>query len=382
MSAVVFADIIGILSLVMGVAAFSLAATLTRRVGTRDPVSVPPFWRRVLRIRALPVSLQGDFMPAKRSTERVAFIANPTKEGMAEVREQAMRACSIRYLPQPMWLYTTADDPGEGAARRAIEAGAQVVVAIGGDGTVRSVASALAGTTVPLAIIPLGTGNIFARNMDLPLGDVPALLRVALEGRNTKVDVGWLTIGRSKKGDDERHAFLVVAGAGIDAEMVADADETLKMKFGWLAYFVSAIKHMGGRRISAKVSVDGSEEVSGQMRSVLFANVGRLPGGLIIAPDASAEDGLLDVVTLDARAGIVGWTGLFGNVIAQGAGFRQPAVLKAWGASRIDHARGSRITVEMDHLYKVQADGDNLGLARSVSVTVDPGALVVRRPRE
>ena len=382
MSAVVFADVIALVALVVAAAGFSLAATITRRVGTRDPVSVPPFWRRVLRIRALPVSLQGDFMPARRSTERVAFIANPTKEGMAEVREQAMRACSIRYLPQPMWLYTTPEDPGEGAARRAIESGAQVVVAIGGDGTVRSVASALVGTSVPLAIIPLGTGNIFARNMDLPLGDVPALLRVALEGRNTRVDVGWLALTRAREGHEERHPFLVVAGAGIDAEMVAGADETLKMRFGWVAYFVSAIKHMGGKRMSARVSVDGSAEVAGQMRSVLFANVGRLPGGLILAPDASAEDGALDVVTLDARAGIVGWTGLFGNVIAQGAGFRQPAVLKAYGASRIDHARGTHITVAMDQAYKVQADGDNLGMARSVTVTVDAGALVVRRPRE
>ena len=93
-----------------------------------------------------------------------------------------MRACSTRYLPQPMWLYTTEDDPGHGAAREAIEAGADVVVAIGGDGTVRAIAAELAGTEVPLAIIPMGTGNLFARNLDLPLGNTPALLRIALEG--------------------------------------------------------------------------------------------------------------------------------------------------------------------------------------------------------
>ena len=117
------------------------------------------------------------------------------------------------------------------------------------------------------------------------------------------------------------------------------------------------------------------------MRTVLFTNVGRLPGGLILAPDATAEDGLLDAVTLDARAGIVGWTGLFGNVIAQGAGLRQPEVLKAYGASRIDHARGARMTVTLDHLYKVQADGENLGLARKLTATADAGALSVRRPQ-
>jgi len=99
----------------------------------------------------------------------------------------------------------------------------------------------------------------------------------------------------------------------------------------------------------------------------------------MLVPDASAEDGWLDVATLDARAGIVGWTALFGNVVAQGAGLHMPEIIKAYGTSRIDHARGKSIVVAMDHMYKVQADGEGLGLARSVTATVDHGALLVRR---
>jgi diacylglycerol kinase family enzyme len=325
--------------------------------------------------------VDGEFGVIEKGAARIAFIANPTKAGISELREQALHACSIRYLTQPMWLSTTVDDAGSGAAQHAINGGADVVVAIGGDGTVRAVAEALAGTDVPLGIIPVGTGNIFARNMDLPLGDIPALLRIALDGRSVPTDVGRLLLNRGPKGPDEKHMFLVMAGVGFDAEMVAGADERLKRRLGWLAYFFAAIKHLGARRIHASVSVDGSPEVDGQMRTVLFANVGRLPGGLILAPDATADDGLLDAVTLDARAGIVGWTGLFGNVIAQGAGFRQPAVLKAYAASRIDHARGTTMTVTLDHLYKVQADGENLGLARKITATVDKGTLIVRRPQ-
>jgi len=382
MAHVVLTDVVAATALLTGGLGLSLAATITRRVGSRDPIAVPPLWRRVLRIKALPVSVEGDFGIVERGTDRIAFIANPTKASIAEVREQSMRACSSRYLPQPMWLYTTPEDAGGGAARQALAAGADLVIAIGGDGTVRAVASALAGSGVPLGIIPVGTGNIFARNMDLPLGDISALIRTALDGRSAPTDVGRVTLDRGPKGQSKEHVFLVMAGVGFDAEMVAGADERLKRRLGWLAYFFAAIKHLGSRRMSATVSVDDSPEVAGQMRTVLFTNVGRLPGGLILAPDANAEDGLLDAVTLDARAGIVGWTGLFGNVIAQGAGLRQPAVLKAYGASRIDHARGASMTVTLDHLYKVQADGENLGLARQITATVDPGALLVRRPAE
>lgn len=378
MSGVVLAEVVAFVALVFGVAGFTLAATITRRVGSRDPIAVPPFWRRLLGIKALPMPLLGEFSPAKRGRQKVAFIANPTKQGVAEVREQALRACSIRYLPQPMWLYTTVEDAGQGATAKALEAGADIVVAIGGDGTVRAVAGVLAGTNVPLAIVPLGTGNLFARNLNLPLGDVPTLLRIALEGHDSRVDVGWLTLDRRASGDPEREPFLVIAGAGMDAEMVAGADERLKRRFGWVAYFFAALKHLRARRISVEISVDGSEPVAGQLRSVLFANVGRLPGGLTVAPDASASDGALDVVSLDARAGIVGWTGLFGNVVAQGAGWRQPDIFKTYAASRIDHARGTTVTVTMQHPEPVQADGESLGMAKAVTARLDPGALVVR----
>ncbi len=366
-------------ALVIGVAGLLLSVSLTRRIGTSDPLAIPASWRKVLRIRALPEALHGDFAPTKRGTERIAFIANPTKSGISEVRERALRACSIRYLPQPMWLYTTPDDSGHKAAREALSADADVVVAVGGDGTVRAVAAELAGTGIPLAIIPMGTGNLFARNLELPLGDTAALLRIALEGDNTAIDVGWLDLDQGSRAADRRHVFLVMAGAGLDAEMVAGADERLKRRLGWFAYFFAALKHLGSRRMTVSVSVDGSDEVTTQMRTVLFANVGKLPGGLTLVPDASAQDGWMHVATLDARAGIVGWTALFGNVVAQGFGLRVPDVLKAYGASRIDHARGTSIVVTMNQPYKVQADGEGLGLARTVTATVDHGALLVRR---
>lgn len=369
------------LSLLIAITALTLAITITKRVSSRDPIAVPKFWRRVLRIRTVPPAAEALGM-VRDGTQRVAFIANPTKTGIAEVREQALRACSIRYLPQPMWLWTTAEDPGTGQAQTALAQGVDLIVAVGGDGTVRAVAEAVAGTSVALAIVPMGTGNIFARNYDLPLEDIPALLRTALEGEERQVDVGRLELVKTTGDTQEstKHLFLVMAGAGLDAEMVSGANDRLKRRIGWLAYFLAAIRHMGERRITASVSVNGSKPLKAQIRTVLLANVGKLPGGFQLIPDASSEDGILDIATLDARAGIVGWTELFGNVVAQGVGFRQPQILKAWGASRIDHASGQEVEIIMEKTQPVQVDGELLGHATHLRAVVEAGVLKLRVP--
>jgi len=370
---------VAVLALLVALLALSLATTITRRVGSRDPIAVPKPWRRVLGVTSvLPAAETVHLVQQRR--QRVAFVANPTKAGITEVREQALRACSIRYLAEPMWLHTTAEDPGTGQAREAVEAGADLVIAVGGDGTVRAVAEALAGTGVAMGILPLGTGNLFARNFDLPLEDIPALLRIALEGAEESVDVGWLQVERGGRKDPRRYPFLVIAGTGIDADMVGGTNDHLKKRLGWLAYFLALTKFMRKRRMTATVSIDGSTPLTGQMRTVLIANVGRLPGGFMLIPDASATDGRLDIASLDARAGIVGWTDLYTTVVAQGVGWNQPEILKAYRASRIDHARAHKVSIRMEHSQLVQVDGDLLGDATAIEAWVEPGALRLRVP--
>lgn len=381
MTLTIVALVVAAIALILAIASLALATTITKRVGVRDPMAVPRFWRRLLRIRPVPPA-PDTFVQPRDDNPRVAFIANPTKAGIAELREQALRACAIRYLPQPMWAYTTEQDPGTGMAREAIEAGADIVVAVGGDGTVRAVAEALVGTDIPMGILPMGTGNLFARNLGLPLGDTPGLMRTILEGVEEHYDVGRLEIERpdAPLGHATEHVFLVIAGAGFDAEMVAGADDRMKRRVGWLAYFFAAAKHLRERRMTATVSINGSTPVQGQMRTVLLANVGSLPGGFTLIPDASATDGKLDISTLDARAGIVGWTDLFGTVVAQGAGFRAPDILKAYRASRIDHTQAVEVDIRMEQPQKVQVDGEVLGRATALTARVDPGALLVRVP--
>src|SRR3954470_12890483 len=159
----------------------------------------------------------------------VAFVANPSKPDVARLRAAIERSRRDRDLPEPLWYETTVADPGIGQARKAVAEGADVVIAIGGDGTVRAVAEGLVGTGIPMGLMPLGTGNLLARNLDLPLSDPLAAMRIALEGRDRTIDVGWLRVLRWESDVDDPvaeaaddlpddpelprdHIFLVIAG--------------------------------------------------------------------------------------------------------------------------------------------------------------------------
>lgn len=363
--------------------------------------------RRALRAHGLDVPPSGGATSSEEGTgdsrdrERplVAFVANPSKPGVPALRDAAVRACSERYLPEPLWLDTTAEDPGIGQTRQALEKGARVVVAIGGDGTVRAVAEGLAGTDAAMAIVPQGTGNLLARNLDLPIDDVDELLRIALTGTDRRIDVGWLTVVRdeSEVSDDiaeadpkaaapsetppdakataRDHIFLVIAGLGFDAAMVADTDEDLKARVGWIAYFVAGMKHLRGRRMRLEMSADDEPWHPVRLRSLLFGNVGRLPGGITLLPDATIDDGWLDIGAIDTRGGLAGWTQLFGEVVMQRFGWRTETANKI---GRIDHSRCRSVRVRSRDPQQVQVDGDTIGSILEITARVEPASLTVR----
>ncbi|WP_263120550.1 diacylglycerol kinase family protein [Cellulomonas sp. RIT-PI-Y] len=322
----------------------------------------------------------------------VAFVANPSKTGVTDLRPQLRRACAEQYLPEPLWLETTPDDPGLGQTRQALERGADLVVALGGDGTVRAVAEGLVGTGVPMGLVPVGTGNLLARNLDIPIGDPLAAFQLAVDGVDRTIDVGWLRVLKFEsnvsddvaEADDDRpddsdlprdHIFLVIAGVGFDAAMVADADDDLKAKVGWIAYFVAGIKHLHGRRLRTTVRLDDSDGEPARVRSLLIGNCGRLPGGITLLPDAELDDGWLDIAAIDTRGGVAGWAQLFGEVVLQGVGVTPQLPAKI---GRIDHARAREVHIRIDGGEYVQVDGDVIGEVTELSARVDPGALVVR----
>jgi diacylglycerol kinase (ATP) len=325
----------------------------------------------------------------------VAFVANPSKPGVPDLRADVRRLCAEQYLPEPLWIETTPEDPGIGQTRGAVRRGADVVVALGGDGTVRAVAEGLVGTGVPMGLVPVGTGNLLARNLDIPIGDPLAAVQIALDGVDRTIDVGWLRVLRYEsdvvddvaeaddgpRADEDQprdHIFLVIAGVGFDAAMVADADDELKAKVGWIAYFVAGIKHLHGRRLRTVVQLDDAPATPARVRSLLIGNCGRLPGGITLLPDAVLDDGWLDIAAIDTRGGVAGWAQLFGEVVLQGVGVRSQLPARI---GRIDHARAREVHLEVSGGEYVQVDGDVLGEVSELSARVEPAALVVRVPR-
>ena len=224
--------------------------------------------------------------PVRR--DRAALVINPTKAGADEVRRLLLRISREEDWDDPLVLETTEDDPGEGPAREAVEQGVTVVIAAGGDGTVRAVAGVLTGTEVALGIVPLGTGNLLARNLDIVLDRHEWALRTALTGRSALIDTGKIRI--DPEGD--AHTFLVMAGIGFDAEVMGSVNEDLKDKMGWLAYVEAGSRSLLGHRVDVTISSDDGEEREAKIRSVVAGNCGRLQGGLWLFPDAVIDDGL------------------------------------------------------------------------------------------
>ncbi|WP_159792620.1 diacylglycerol/lipid kinase family protein [Puerhibacterium puerhi] len=411
---------VAVAAMVLAVVAFTVAAVVVMR--SRGRTGAAP---------------AGDPGAVERhpSGERLAVVVNPSKDGVEELVEVVRRVCSEAALPEPMFFETTIEDPGEGQARAALEAGADVVVAAGGDGTVRAVAAAMVDTDVPMALLPAGTGNLLARNLDIPVTSVEEAMAVVLAGRDRRIDVGWARIlehapdeaaevaqaerveavharqaagGTRPEGDEpperpedgrqgeppydpraegrpfpgtvedtagEKEIFLVIAGLGFDAAMVADADDALKRKVGWMAYFLAGVRHLHGRRMRAQVTLDDRDPVKARLRTILVGNCGRLPGGITLLPDAVIDDGELDVAAVDARGGLAGWAQLFGEVVMQGFGMRTGDVPKI---GRIDHTRAKKARIRVEDGEQAQVDGDPIGRARVLETWVDPQALIVR----
>ena len=298
-----------------------------------------------------------------------AIIVNPTKfDDLESVRSQVARGCLAAGWDQPLWVETTAQDPGTGQARQAVKDGATLICPLGGDGTVRAVAAALVGTETPLGLLPGGTGNLLARNLHLPVDSLNDALKVALTGQNKRIDVGRLRVDQSGEHEQpEEHVFLIMAGLGFDAAIMADAPERLKKTVGPLAYTFSAAKNLRGPQFKIRMKIDDEPEFSRRARTVVIGNCGKLTGGLVLMPEAQIDDGWLDAVIL-SPAGVVGWVAVAGRLISR----------RSKGHHRVDHHRLRSVTIRSDRPEEVQIDGDTIGQARALSATVDPLALVVR----
>jgi diacylglycerol kinase family enzyme len=217
----------------------------------------------------------------------------------------------------------------------------------------------VAGTGVPLAVIPLGTGNLLARNVGLPM-DLEEALEVALAGRPQPVDAGRVN-GK---------LFLVMAGLGLDARMLDDTSEPLKKRLGWVAYALTAIRHLGDRPVKVTVRADGGRPRRLWASAVIIGNVGWLQGGVPLLPDARPDDGVLDAVVLIA-GGLAGWLAVAADVLLRRAA--------RGGTHRV---RFSELQVTLDPEQPWELDGEVMGSTRRLTVVAQPGALLLLVPRE
>ena len=263
---------------------------------------------------------------------------------------------------------TSRSDHGLGLARQAVAGGAQLIIAAGGDGTVRSCAHALAGrtglantgleNTVPLAIVPLGTANLAARALGLPRR-LDALLAVAFGSQQRLIDLA----------EADGMPYAAMAGIGLDAAVVAATPRLLKERFGWLGYAAAGAARLPGRRHEFTVRLDGGPPLTRRARSVVVGNAGLLPGGFALLPDAHLDDGVLDVGIL-APAGPLGWGRVAYRVVTGSR--RDDRRLERYRARRVDIQAGADLPREVD--------GEVIAPGRTLIIEVRPAALLVRAP--
>lgn len=306
---------------------------------------------------------------------RVAVVWNPSKTEREDL-EQALSAADPS--AEISWFETSEDDPGQEIAKEALAISPDALLVAGGDGTVRAVAETLAVTedAPPLGILPLGTGNLLARNLEVPLNVKDAAAR-ALSGSPRTIDFGWVEIDDAS--DDERHGFAVMVGFGVDANMIAETNDDLKAKAGWLAYVESL-----GRAVSASEVVHATvtlddEKQDVEAHTIIVGNCGTIQGGVTLLPDAAPDDGALDVLMLSAE-GVGGWLDTMKTMVWDN-GLRKllPGGEEEDTASTetTTYAQARSVTVDLPDARPFQIDGEEVGEIRRFRIQIQPDALRV-----
>jgi diacylglycerol kinase (ATP) len=288
----------------------------------------------------------------------VAVVAHTGKSlggGLPELREVLAR----EGVGDPLWYEVKKSRHAADRARQAAEQGADVMFVWGGDGTVRRCIDAVAGTGAVIAILPAGTANLLATNLRIPPGDLAGAVRIGLHGDRRLLDTGSV---------NGKH-FAVMAGAGFDARMIADADRGLKDRIGRAAYLYTAVRNLSARRVAATVDADGERFFDGQVSCVLAGNVGKILGGVEAFAGARPDDGLLELGVVTAK-NPAEWALTFGSV----------AVGRAEWPPFAKVTRGKEFRVRFERELPHELDGSTRKPVREMRIKVHPRSITVYVP--
>lgn len=354
----------------------------------REPEDVPPDKKDGEAGEARQVTPEGETtsMQAEDASpkKRVALVYNPTKVDQDRLRDLVTRLCAEAEWAEPLFFETTVDDLGDDVTRQALAEGVDAVMVAGGDGTVRAVSEAMSGTGVSLTIVPSGTGNLLARNLGLPLNDPEPMVAATFTGKTQPVDIGFADVRRAD-GSRERHAFVVMAGIGLDAAMIANTNSQLKKTVGWVAYVDGAARSIASAEpFRVMYQMEHGRLHAAKVQSVLFANCGALPAGIALIPEASVVDGLLDVAFIQP-SGLFGWLGVWRKVWWDNSVLRRfragRRVLERRGRnSSVRFLQDEAIELATSPGQPIELDGDEFGDAVRIRCTIEKGGLSIVVP--
>jgi len=313
-----------------------------------------------------------------------AVVYNPRAVSVDGLRTLADKQERAHGWAPTQWFSTNVEDGGSGAAALAIDTIPRVIIVAGGDGTVRAVIEQLEGSPVPLALIPVGTGNLLARELGLPLGDIATCLGAAFEGRERAIDVGIVEL-ENAEGIQRRHVFAVMAGIGLDAVMAQRTSAAAKRRLGWFAYVTPIARSIIANRLfHVDYRIDAGARRSTRAHTIIVGNCGTLAGRFLLIPDAVIDDGLLDVVMM-RPTNRFGWARIAAQLTAQKAVQRSRLGRRVFGEVRrsqaLAYAQGREFDVRFDTPHAVELDGDHFGHILAARVSLGPAALLLRVPR-
>jgi diacylglycerol kinase family enzyme len=289
--------------------------------------------------------------------QTVAVVAHAGKSfggGLGELREVLARAG----IADPLWYEVTKSRKAPKYARRALTQGAEVIFVWGGDGTVQRCIDAVAGTGAVLAILPAGTANLLAANLQVP-ADLTQAVLVGLHGDRRRLDTG------SVNGEH----FAVMAGAGFDARMIKDADRGMKDRIGRVAYLYAGARNLSARRVKATIEVDGRRFFEGRISCVLAGNVSKLLGGVEAFSGARPDDGLLELGVVTAK-NPVEWARTLGRV----------ALGEAEISPFVEVTRGRRFRLRFGRRFPYELDGGARPAVKKVRIKVHPSSIKICVP--